>query len=606
MSLIRRFSPMRYDDQTILIWRMFFILRPTLMNKLNRHLPALILLALFACSPVRAQASAITLSAPEELRALLNSYFKLPVGTLDETSRATFLHRAQREIGELLATEGYFTPTVTLHPARLDGNQVVEVIPGPRTLISQLNIEFTGDLATDSPEHRVRIERLRAAWGLGIGAPFRSQDWEQAKAALLASVTQADYAAAQISATQAMVDPATARAQLTIVIDSGPAFRFGDLQVSGLERYDNNLLVRQAPFHSGDPYRRSLLLTFQARLQSMPQFASVIVNLSPDSATHLSAPVQVVVTEAKTRRVAIGIGYSSNNGARSEINFLDHNFLGSAFNFSSLLRLEQKRQTLSLGIDTQPDDKGYVLSWGAGSEATLVEGLKTERNKLGVTRSRTRGEIEIRTSVNWQQENLKPAGGIQKTTQALVPDWQWHRRSVDDLLYPRRGTVTELRLGGGSRHLMSSQDFLRGYARQQIWWPLGSRDSLSLRGELGLTAAPSRLGIPQEYLFRVGGSQSVRGYAYQSLGVPDAAAIVGGRAMVTGSIEYIHWLSSDWGAAAFADTGGVSDSLRTLQLSTGYGSGVRWRSPVGPLALDLAWGQASHAIQLHFSLAVAL
>jgi len=549
-------------------------------------------------------AQAITLSAPEPLQALLKSYINLPATLPDETARASFMHRARQEIGELLSSEGYFTPTITLLPAEPDGNQIIEVIPGPRTLVSQLNIEFSGDLA--SPEHQERIKRLRDAWELNIGAPFRSPDWEQAKAALLASVAQEDYAAAQITSSQAIVNPATASAKLTIVIDSGPAFRFGALQVSGLERYDKNLVLRQSPFHTGDPYRRSLLLTFQTRLQSMPQFASVIVNLSPDEATHLAAPVQVVITEAKTRRVAVGLGYSSNNGARSEINYLNHNFMGSALNFSSLLRLEQKRQTLSFGLDTQPDDKGYLLSWGIGSEATQIEGLKTHRNKLGVTRSRTRGEIETQTGINWQQENLNPAGGIQKKTQALVPDWQWHRRAVDDLLYPRRGTVTELRFGGGSRHLMSSQDFLRSYAREQIWWPVGQRDSLSLRGEAGLTAAPSRLGIPQEYLFRAGGSQSVRGYAYQSLGVQDAAAIVGGRAMVTGSIEYIHWFNHNWGTAVFTDTGGVSDVIRTLRLSTGYGSGVRWRSPVGPLALDLAWGEASHTLQLHFSLAVAL
>lgn len=549
-------------------------------------------------------AQAITLSAPEPLQALLKSYVNLPATLPDETARASFMHRARQEIGELLATEGYFTSTITLLPAGPDGNQIIEVIPGPRTLVSQLNIEFSGDLS--SPEHQERIKRLRDAWELKIGAPFRSPDWEQAKAALLASVAQEDYAAAQIISSQAIVDPATASVTLTIVIDSGPAFRFGALQVSGLERYDKNLVLRQSPFHTGDPYRRSLLLTFQTRLQSMPQFSSVIVNLSPDAATHLAAPVRVVITEAKTRRVAVGLGYSSNNGARSEINYLNHNFMGSAFNSSSLLRLEQKRQTLSFGLDTQPDDKGYLLSWGIGSEATQIEGLKTRRNKLGVTRSRTRGEIETQTSISWQQENLNPAGGIQERTQALVPDWQWHRRAVDDLLYPRSGTVTELRIGGGSQHLMSSQDFLRNYAREQIWWPVGQRDSLSLRGEAGLTVAQSSQGIPQEYLFRAGGSQSVRGYAYQSLGVQDAAAIVGGLEMVTGSIEYIHWFNHNWGAAVFTDTGGVSDVMRTLRLSTGYGSGVRWRSPVGPLALDLAWGEASHALQLYFSLAIAL
>lgn len=547
--------------------------------------------------------STITLSAPEPVRELLKAHFELPGAPLpDDTARATFMRRAQREIGELLSTEGYFTAKLTLQPAGPDGVQILKVAPGPRTLVSQLNIEFKGDLAADDPKHRTRTERLRAAWQLKTGAPFRSPDWEAAKAALLALVAREDYAAATVELSQADVDPATASARLTLVIDSGPAYRFGDLAVSGLNHYDQKLVARQAPFKTGDPYRRALLLAFQTRLQNMPQFASAIVNIEADTST--AATVQVVLTEAKSRRVAAGVGFSTNNGARSEINYVNHNFFDSAWNLYSGLRLEQNRQTLSAGIDTLPDDDGYLLSWGVGSEATQIAGLKTQRNKLGVTRSRMHGQIETRTSLNWQQENRKPAGGIQERIQALVPDWQWHRRATDDPLYPRWGNVTEIRIGGSSRQLMSSQDFLRSYARHQIWWPVGERDVLSLRGEAGVTAALSRLGIPQEYLFRAGGAQSVRGYAYQSLGVHEGAAIVGGRSMVTGSLEYTHWLNRDWGAAVFTDVGGVTDVLHTLRMSTGYGSGVRWRSPVGPLALDLARGQTS--LQLHFSLAVAL
>lgn len=549
-------------------------------------------------------ATTISLSAPEAVRDLLKANFELPSAPLpDATARDTFMRRAQREIGELLASEGYFTPTVTPRPVPSEGVLVVDVMPGPRTLVGTVSIEITGDLAADEPARHARIERLRAAWPLRIGEPFRSPVWEEAKAALLSSVAREDYAAARITVSQAEVDPATARAQLTVVVDSGPAFRFGELTVSGLERYEKNLVTRPSPFHAGDPYRRDLLLIFQARLQNMPQFSSVIVAIDPDVSTHEAAPVRVVLNEAKSRRVAIGIGYSSNNGARSEINYLNHNFLDRTWNLSSGLRLEQNRQTLSAGIDTLPDDNGYLLSWGAGGEATQIEGLTTSLKKLSVTRSRTLGRIETRVGINWQQENRRPAGGIQETNQALALDWQWHRRAVDNPLYPRRGNATELRIGGASRQLLSDQNFLRSYARQQIWWPMGAHDVFSLRGEAGFTAATSRLGIPQEYLFRAGGSQSVRGYAYQSLGVHEGAAVVGGRTLLTGSAEYTHWFSGNWGAALFADVGDATDVLHDLHMSTAYGSGVRWRSPAGPLALDLAWGREAHALRLHFSIA---
>jgi translocation and assembly module TamA len=547
-----------------------------------------------------------TLSAPASVLELLQKYFELPVSPLlDDAMCSTFMRRAQREISELLATEGYFSSKVTLQTTTTNGVPVVDVVPGPRMLVADVSIAFKGDLATDEPTHRDRIKKLIKNWSLAKGRPFRSTDWETAKAELLANVAEADYAAAQIELSQADIDIPNSNAHLILVVDSGPAFRFGDLAVSGLDRYEKNLVADLATFHTGDPYRRDQLLAFQARLQNMPQFSSVRINIDPDVSVHEAVPVQVILVEAKPRQVSVGIGYSSNNGARSEINYLDHNIFDRAWSLSSKLRLEQSRQTLSTGIETLPNPMGYRLSWGASGQATLIQKLKTVDRNLGVTRSRTLGQIETQIGVNWQDENRRPEGGIASSNQALVLDWRWHRGTVDEPLYPSHGDVIEIRIGGASRQLLSDQDFLRSYARHQMWWPIGARDILSLRSEAGFTLASSRVGIPQEYLFRAGGSQSVRGYAYQSLGMHEGVAVVGGRVLATGSLEYTHWLNRNWGAALFADLGGAGDILHNLPVSIGYGSGARWRSPVGPLALDLAWGRATHAVRLHFSIAVA-
>jgi translocation and assembly module TamA len=140
--------------------------------------------------------------------------------------------------------------------------------------------------------------------------------------------------------------------------------------------------------------------------------------------------------------------------------------------------------------------------------------------------------------------------------------------------------------------------------RHQIWLPLGERDVVTLRLEGGYTAALSSQGIPQDYLFRVGGTQTVRGFAYQSLGVIDGNAVVGGRVMATGSAEYTHWFGK-FGAALFMDAGDAADVLPDLRLSQGYGIGARWRSPVGPLALDFARGKGQPDMRIHFSITVA-
>ena len=548
----------------------------------------------------------VTISAPESLRDLLKAHFPLPAAPFaDEIARATFMRRAQQEISELLAIEGYFTPAITLHPASPDEAQVLEVMPGPRTLVTEVSIEFKGDLAIDEPERRARIAKLRSAWPLRAGEPFRSPAWEEAKAALISGVAQTDYAAAVIDESKAEVDPVSSRVRLLVIVDSGPPFHYGNIVIKGLNRYDQTLVNGLAPFKPGDPYRRDQLNAFQTKLQNLAQFSSVVVNIDSDVAVRQAAPVEVVLSEAQSQRVSAGAGYSSNTGARGEINYSNYDFLNRALRLSSVLRLEQKRQTLSATVDSVPNLAGRWFSLGTLVDRTFIQELETTRQRIGVTRNQISGKIETRIGVNWQREDRQPKGGLQTINQTLALDGHLHYRSVDNPLFPRDGSVTEVRIGGGSRQLLSDQDFLRTYVRHQFWQPVGKRDVLYLRGEAGYTFADSRFGIPQEYLFRAGGIQSVRGYDFNSLGVQEGQAIVGGRVMTTGTIEYNHWLTHEWGAAIFTDVGGAADSLHRLDLSVGYGGGIRWRSPVGPLALDLARGHSDGKLRLHFSIAVA-
>ncbi len=579
----------------------------------------MLLLCVCLIHPALAQAKtkslipAVNLIAPKEVREVLKEFFVLPEALLaDESERAVFMRRAQREIPELLATEGYFSGKVVLRDVADDGVLELEVLPGARTLVSEVSIEFRGDLALAEASRNARVQQLRAAWKLPAGASFRAGDWDEAKTDLLAQVAGRDYAAARLVESGAQVDAAKAVARLHIVIDSGPRYVFGALQVSGLERYEEIMVSRNTTFSRGEPYQREKLLSFQTKLQNQPQFASVVVNLdtaagvinTDSGASVVTAPVKINIIEALSRKITLGVGYSTNNGVREEATYQSYNFLNQAWTLNGALLLEQNRQTFSTGLDTPPNPLGYRLLWKGSSEKTQIEGLETRLDKFGVTRSRTQYGIETGIGLNWQQEQRLPSGGIRETDQALVLDWRWYKREVDDPLAPMTGELTEIRVGGASKSLLSDQNFVRNYVRHQAWIPLGKNDVISLRLEAGFTAASTRFGIPQEYLFRVGGTQTVRGFAYQSLGVSEGSAIVGGRAMTSTSLEYTHWFGN-WGVALFTDAGGAADTVPELRLSQGSGYGVRWHSPVGPLALDIARGKGEPQSRIHFAIAVA-
>ncbi len=552
-------------------------------------------------------ATPVLLSAPEDIREFLLKYFKLPTEPfVDNTAEKTFLYRAQKEIPTLLATEGYFSPSITLSHRSHGGTTQPEITvdPGTLTRVGEISITFQGDITQDNEHYQNRIEQIRDAWTLKTDSRFRSSDWEQAKATLLSSVTQEDFAAAQIVTSQAKIDPDRARADLSIVIDSGPVFYFGAIQIEGLERYDPSMITNLAPFKAGDAYQRDVMHRFQIALQKAPQFNTVSVSISTDLAEHKSTPVRIVLTEAQSQRFAFGAGYSSNNGGRGEINYRNHNFLDRAWNLSSMLRVEQKRQTFFAGIDTLPDQNNMFYSLGANLQMTDIENLKTIDQKVGFNRNYQTPETQMQFGLNWQREDKRPDGAIHQINEALTLDWRWRRQIVDNPLHVRRGDATEIRVGGGTQLLLSDQDFLRAYARHQSWWPIGSRDVIFFRAEIGYTLASSRFGIPQEYLFRAGGIQSIRGYDFKSIGVQEGSATVGGRVMATGTVEYTHWLTQQWGAAAFADIGSAADSWQRMHAFLGYGGGVRWRSPAGPIALDLARSHETGTLRFHFSMAI--
>lgn len=567
-----------------------------------------VLFALIGGVPAHGADSPIELEVPDALRPLLVKHLDFlerePDELLDAAGRVALMRRARKEIREILATEGYFSPAIERQD--LGGERLrVVVTPGRRTTIAALDLRFAGDITGSGGDRPARLAELQAAWGLPVGQPFRQADWDAAKQRLLDALASREYAAASISDSRAVIDPETASAQLEVEVDSGPVFRFGALQINGLSDYDAGLIERYRPPEVGEPYSQERLLRFQTALQNTSYFASVVVDIDRSTATPEAVPVRVDVTEAKPRRIGFGAGISSNTGYRVETSYRDAHFMGRPWTLVSGVRVEQRRQLGYADVFLPPSVSGYLDSVGVLAEHTNISGLQTQRQSIGVVRTIPRGSMENRLALNYQHEILTPEGSVRSSRSALTANWSWTYRAVDNILDPRHGQVVNFQLGGASRAFLSDRNFVRLYGRYQHFFPIAERDVLILRAEGGMTIAASRDGVPQDFLFRTGGAQTVRGYAYQSLGVTEGSATVGGRYLAVTSAEYVHWYGGNWGVAAFVDAGNANDQRELFKMNFGYGFGPRWRSPAGPIAVDLAYGQSDHRVRLQFAVAIA-
>ncbi|HMW16537.1 MAG TPA: autotransporter assembly complex family protein [Accumulibacter sp.] len=560
----------------------------------------LVLLVLWAV-----HVDAVTLQAPDAIKELLTRQLTLDeLADRDDLAQRVFERKIQTEIGEVLATEGYFSPKVSWE--RQENERQLTVDPGPRSSIGEVSIEIAGEIGED------RRRAIVAGWGLPSGQPFRQEAWDKAKQSLLGELLSREFADARLSFTRAEVDPSARRVDLRVRAETGPRYRFGELQISGQQRFPARLISKlNRQVRPGEVYSEDALFALQAALQSTAYFSSVSVTLDRDPGQlgtsadgSLIAPVKVLLRERQPYQLSFGGGYSSNTGARVEGSFRDIDLFGRAWELQSGMRIEQLRQTAFADIFLPPDGDPKRDGFGMAFENSSIAGLALRRWAIGATRVEQSGKIERRLGVNWQQEWQTPDGAPSTTNRALTAQIGWTWRDARDPLDPADGISLQLQLGGASKQLLSDQDFLRSYFRYSQGVSLGNKDTLLFRTEFGATFARSSRGIPQDFLFRAGGSNSVRGYAYQSLGVRQGAATLGGRYLTTLSGEYTHWLDANWGAAVFVDAGDAADDRQSLRLALGYGVGARWKSPAGPLGVDLAYGQRTGKFRLDFSVAV--
>jgi translocation and assembly module TamA len=324
-------------------------------------------------------------------------------------------------------------------------------------------------------------------------------------------------------------------------------------------------------------------------------------------------PVRVDVVERQSKRWVLGGGYDTDRGFSVLATWEHRNVGGLGVQAVNGIELDLERQVLWSTWDTPQDRSGWRWQFGARAEHRDVVNDIVDAASVFASRNQRRGDIETALSVQAQAERqsvvFAPDQNVLFENRALVLGYSWTQRKLDSPLFPTKGYILNGQLSGASDALGSETSFVRAYALGYGIVPLAVQGGdefgrVVLRGEVGHVNASRREGIPSANLFRTGGARSVRGYASQGLGVPLGQAIVAGRALFTASVEYQHQVSRDLALATFYDYGNAADSWDELKPVAGYGIGVRWRTPLGPLNLDVAYGEAVREWRLHFSIGV--
>lgn len=585
------------------------ILTTLLRPRRGLHAAALSLaLSLSApCTAQPAQPYGVVIDAPAPLVKQLNESLDISRYVREQTMpEEEFRRLAGAAIGQIktvMATEGYFSAQVQ-QQTETRGEQLVArftVTPGPQTVIESVSIQFAGHIAAN-PESAARIERLRRQWGLKAGQAFRQKDWTDAKNDLLKNLLNRDYPAARIADSEARIDPERQRAQLSVQVDSGPAFTFGELRVQGLSRYPRRTVDAQNPIKPGERYSQDKLNELQSRIQATGYFKSAFATTEIDPAHPLEVPIHLDLVEHERRRLALGGGISTDTGAHLQARWLDRRFLGRDWRLESEARVDRVTRIIGGELSFPRRENGWTPSIAANYAHTDINSEINDKIRTVARLTSPSRTDEKVWSLAWMIDRQQLPNADPNNRQALVGSWRYTRRRVDNLFSPHRGYVAVVELGGGPSGLLNERNIGRAWTQFTLLRPLTQQWSAVLRAQAGQVFGASREQVPDDLLFRTGGDQTVRGYAYNSLGVAQSGAIVSGRVMALLSGELVYHFTPEWGAAVFSDAGNAADSWRDFRFARSTGVGARWRSPIGPVNFDLAFGHETRKPRLHFSI----
>ncbi|MDR2154543.1 MAG: BamA/TamA family outer membrane protein [Burkholderiaceae bacterium] len=561
----------------------------------------------------------------ERLRELIERHNSLQryraVDDLDDSEWERLLALTEKDVRQLLATEGYFSAKVTLRrepaAANKEGARPVVVIaadPGTATRVNKVNIGFDGDLATAGDTGAQELRRsIIEGWGLPEGQFFTQDRWADAKTGALRQLVERRYPLGQVSRSTAEVDPQQSAAALDVRLDSGPPFRLGPAVVRGAERYPDWLPQRLSWLKPGDEYNQKKLVEAQQRLAGSGYYDSAYISIDPQGDPN-AVPVTFAVTEAKRHKLQLGLGYSTDGGPRVSVEHRDNTIFGTSWRMDTKLNLDIKAPLLQAEWSSLPGASGW-------RKAAFARHMRQDDGSL-VTTSQTfrvglmkNAEVHDR-NLYLQYDNASVTGSASVSApSALVGDGaalsanvSWTGRYFDAMPTPTRGFGLQGEAGVGMTLMGQRKPFVRLNGRWLGLLPLAKgKSTLALRSELGAVFASDSARLPSTYMFRTGGDTTVRGYAWRSIGIPLGGDWVGpGRYLAVGSVEWRRpilqkKLPGLLEHTLFVDVGGVANRIGDLRLKTGIGTGVRVLSPVGPMELSVAYGLQSKDFRVHMT-----
>lgn len=493
-------------------------------------------------------------------------------------------------------SKGYYAAVVEPRLGE-DDQPLIRVVPGARYRFLSVGVTY------DTPEREDRTPRgaIAEAISLKAGDPVEARAVIAAEAEGLAALRDGGWPFAEAGEREIVVDHLVRGARGTFRYETGPYTALAEPRlIGGDAELREGFAAILAPWERGAEARRSVLDTYQERLEGLEAVSSARVEVAREADGRLH-PVDVIAEAAPKHRVEGALSYSTSEGAGAEARWTRRNLFGGDERLTAGLTAATIDSGAEL-IFVAPHWRRYAQRFDAraGYFAERTDSFDRDAAELAATLSRplTRYLTGSVGAEIQRAETSDAAGERGLTTLSAVFGLAYDGR--DDVLDPRGGWFAEAETRPS--HTFGDEDvrYLRSVAGVRGYLPVADDMVLAGRVRLGSLLGAEAREAPADQRFYAGGGGSVRGYGYQALSpeledttlaaATDEFDFFGGASLAEVSAE-LRWRRSErLGFAAFVDGGAASlDTVPEISdMRYGAGVGVRYYPGFGPLRLDIA------------------
>ncbi|MFU8784453.1 autotransporter assembly complex protein TamA [Aliidiomarina sp.] len=518
------------------------------------------------------------------------------------TSRLRYLHdMAFRDIRNALSPYGFYQVQVESSLELIDGvwQAHYQITPGTPINIASVSITIVGEGEQDQAFNNL-IQRL----AVRRGARLQHADYENAKSRLRTLAAERGYYQSRFVKQELRIDLNAYEAHVVLELDSGPRYRFGEIRITD-NHLDRDVMLRFIGFKEGDYVSSNELLMLQLGLSDSDYFSRVEVQpLWREADDEFRVPVEIEYEPILRTHYQTGIGYGTDTGPRLRFD-LNRRWVNTrGHRFNSQVQISEILSSVggSYIIPGQrPQTDQYAIRTLWTDEDT--GNTRSERLSVGVTWQTQLTRTQRILALDWLTERDR-LEGERRDSEFLLPSAQWSRVHTENRFNVNDGFRLALSVRGASDALFSDTDFGQATLEGKFVYRLADRWRILSRAEVGTSISGDFDKVPTSLRFYTGGDNSVRGYAYRSIGPrDDLDAIKGARHLLVGSAEVDYEFRANWRIAAFIDSGNAFDDI-SEPMKTGAGFGVRWQSPIGPVRIDLAhaFSRPGDKIRLHLTI----